>query len=59
MGQRDDRKGQGIIRFIAKCRAFYPNGVKNGYASRNTIFSPANLDNRDVMSWIFSTQAKA
>ena len=50
MGQCDDSKGQGIIRFIAKCREFYPTGVKNGYVSRNTILNPTRSDNRELIS---------
>lgn len=50
MGQCDDCKGQGIISFIAKCRVFYPTGVKNGYVSCSTIFNPAKSDNRKLIS---------
>lgn len=49
MGQRDDCKGQDIIRFFAKCREFYPTGVKNGKDAKDLLqLRLARIDIEDI-----------
>ena len=59
MGQGDDCKGQGAITLIANFLVFYPTGLKNGYASRKTIFNPATSEDREMKSQVFSTLRKS
>jgi hypothetical protein len=54
VGQGDDCKGQGAITLILLFLVVYPTGLKNGYASRKTIFNPTTLKDNEMKSRTFS-----